>query len=47
MNSATNTKDFDLPAFSQLHPEDIEPAIDQILEDNRKTLKSLLADNVQ
>ncbi|EAR62611.1 oligopeptidase A [Neptuniibacter caesariensis] len=32
-----------LPAFSQIKPEQIEPAIDQLLEDNRKQVAEILA----
>lgn len=32
----------DLPPFSAIKPEHVEPAIDQILEDNRKAIKALL-----
>ncbi len=32
----------DLPAFSKIRPEHIEPAIDQILADNRQALQELL-----
>ena len=32
-----------LPAFSQIKPEHIEPAIDQILEENRQGIKEILA----
>ncbi len=36
----------DLPPFSAIKPEHVEPAIDQILADNRAAIKSLLADNL-
>lgn len=32
-----------LPPFSQISPEQVEPAIDQILADNRKQIESLLS----
>ena len=32
----------DLPPFSAIKPEHVEPAIDQILEENRKTIEALL-----
>ncbi len=35
----------DLPPFSAIKPEHVEPAIDQILADNRAAIKTLLADN--
>ena len=35
-----------LPAFSHIKPEDIVPAIDQLLEDNRALVKELLG-NIQ
>ncbi len=34
-----------LPAFSQIKPEHIEPAIDQALEENRQRIKEILSDN--
>ena len=33
-----------LPAFSQIKPEHIEPAIDQTLEENRQRIKEILSD---
>lgn len=33
----------DLPRFSEIRPEHVEPAIDQVLADNRRALKALLA----
>ncbi|NOX93420.1 MAG: oligopeptidase A, partial [Gammaproteobacteria bacterium] len=35
----------DLPPFSAIKPEHVEPAIDQILANNRATIKTLLADS--
>lgn len=35
-------QDFDLPAYSQIKPEHVEPAIDQILADNRAAIAALL-----
>jgi len=32
----------DLPPFSAIKPEHVEPAIDQILEENRRTIENLL-----
>ena len=34
-----------LPAFSQIKPEHIEPAIDQALKENRQHIKEILSDN--
>ena len=30
-----------LPAFSEIRPEHVSPALDQILEDNRRSVKQL------
>lgn len=35
-------QDFDLPPYSQIKPEHVEPAIDQILADNRAAIAALL-----
>jgi len=35
----------ELPLFTQLKPEQIEPAIDSILSENRKTIEKLLSEN--
>ena len=35
-------QDFDLPPYSQIKPEHVEPAIDQILADNRAAISALL-----
>src|SRR5690606_2862610 len=35
-------QDFDLPPFSAIRPEHVEPAIDQILADNRAAVARLL-----
>ena len=35
-------QDFDLPPYSQIKPEHVEPAIDQILADNRAAIATLL-----
>ena len=35
-------QDFDLPPFSAIRPEHVEPAIDQILADNRAAIERLL-----
>nr|WP_221189763.1 oligopeptidase A [Azomonas macrocytogenes] len=35
-------QDFDLPPYSAIRPEHVEPAIDAILEDNRTALQQLL-----
>ncbi|PKF71037.1 oligopeptidase A [Pseudomonas fluvialis] len=42
--TATNPllQDFDLPPYSQIKPEHVEPAIEQILADNRAAITSLL-----
>ncbi len=42
--TATNPllQDFDLPPYSQIKPEHVEPAIDQILADNRAAIATLL-----
>ena len=31
-----------LPAFDRIRPEHVEPAVDEVLESNRETIKSLL-----
>ncbi|MEJ2611316.1 MAG: oligopeptidase A [Candidatus Thiodiazotropha sp.] len=36
-----------LPAFSQITPEMVEPAIDQLLQENRQTMQQLLETNSQ
>ncbi len=36
-------QDFDLPPYSAIRPEHVEPAIEQILADNRAALQALLA----
>lgn len=36
-------QDFDLPPYSAIKPEHVEPAVDQILADNRAALAALLA----
>ncbi|OOG23492.1 oligopeptidase A [Thioalkalivibrio denitrificans] len=33
---------FDLPPFSRIRPEHVEPAIDQVLEENRQKIKELV-----
>ena len=33
----------DLPSFSQIRPEHVEPAVRQVLEENRARLDELLA----
>ena len=35
-------QDFDLPPYSQIKPEHVEPAVDQILADSRATIAELL-----
>nr|WP_313403528.1 oligopeptidase A [Pseudomonas sp.] len=35
-------QDFDLPPYSQIKPEHVEPAVDQILADNRAAIAKLL-----
>jgi oligopeptidase A len=45
MRSTTLPNNFELPVFSQVKPEMIEPAIDALLEENRDTLKRLLQEN--
>ena len=42
--TATNPllQDFDLPPYSQIKPEHVEPAIEQILADNRAAITRLL-----
>ena len=35
-------QDFDLPPYSQIKPEHVEPAIDQILADSRAAIAKLL-----
>ena len=35
----------DLPPFSEIKPEHVEPAIDKLLEENRNKLKQLLSSN--
>ncbi|WP_238474387.1 oligopeptidase A [Pseudomonas cavernae] len=37
-------QDFDLPPYSAIRPEHVEPAIDQILADNRAAIAALLAE---
>ena len=43
MNPLLKKQEF--PAFSQIKPEHIEPALDQVLQENRETLKKLLSGN--
>jgi len=40
-------QEFDLPPYSQIHPEHVEPAIDAILADNRAAISELLARDPQ
>ena len=35
-------QDFDLPPYSQIKPEHVEPAVDQILADSRTAIAKLL-----
>ena len=35
-------QDFDLPPYSQIKPEHVEPAVDQILADSRAAIAKLL-----
>lgn len=39
--------DFTLPPFSEIDPAHVEPAIDQVLADNRAAIAALLADPIQ
>ena len=36
-------RDFDLPPYSEIRPEHVEPAVDSILGDNRVALQELLS----
>ena len=38
---------YDLPPFSAIRPEHVQPAIEQILADNRAGIKKILADQGQ
>ncbi len=40
-------ENFELPPFDKIKPEHVEPAVDQLLADNRKEIERLLAENSQ
>ena len=47
MTSNPLLQDFDLPPFTAIRPEHVEPAIDQILADNRAAVARLLEEQRQ